>query len=153
HFEFFKRLLLFEIRRAKRYAYELALCLVALDPLPGVGSLAPEIRKDLEAGIAVAIRSAIRDIDIPVHYSEGRYLVFLPHTDARGAAMVGRRIAQRIRRGIYREGGITVSPTASLGIAGLRKGKGVSFSRLIRDAQVALRAAQLKGGDQVILRA
>ncbi|HJZ86534.1 MAG TPA: GGDEF domain-containing protein [Polyangia bacterium] len=152
HFEFFKRLLLFEILRAKRYGYELALCLVALDPLPGMDQIAPEARKDLESGVAVAIRGAIRDIDIPVHYSEGRYLVFLPHTDAKGAEMVGRRISQRIRRAIYRDGNITVSPAASIGIAGLRKGKGVSFSRLIKDAQAALRAAQLKGGNQVIAR-
>jgi diguanylate cyclase (GGDEF)-like protein len=152
HFEFFKRMLLFEILRAKRYGYELAICLVAIDPLPGVEQLVKEVRKDLEIGIAVAIRGAIRDIDIPVHYSAGRYLVFLPHTDAKGAEMVGRRIKQRIRRAIYRDGNVTVSPTASLGIAGLRKGKGVSFSRLIRDAQAALKVAQLKGGDQLVVR-
>ena len=153
HFEFFKQLLLFEILRAKRYGYELALCLVTLDPLPGLEQMGEDLRKELEVGIAVAIRSAIRDIDVPVHYSSGHYLVFLPHTDAKGAEMVGRRINSRIRRAIYRDGEVTISPTASVGLAGLRKGKGVSFSRLIRDAQAALKAAQLKGGNQVVVRA
>ena len=152
HFEFFKQLLLFEILRAKRYGYELSLCLVTLDPLPGSEQFTKDLRAELEVGIAVAIRSAIRDIDIPVHYSDGQYLVFLPHTDAKGASMVGKRINARIRRAIYRDGQVTISPTASLGIAGLRKGKGVSFSRLIRDAQAALKAAQLKGGNQVVVR-
>jgi diguanylate cyclase (GGDEF)-like protein len=153
HFEFFKQLLLFEILRAKRYGYELALCLVTLDPLPGMQQFPEDLRKELEVGIAVAIRSAIRDIDVPVHYSAGHYLVFLPHTDAKGAEMVGRRINARIRRAIYRDSDVTISPTASIGLAGLRKGKGVSFSRLIRDAQAALKAAQLKGGNQVVVRA
>jgi diguanylate cyclase (GGDEF)-like protein len=153
HFEFFKRLLFFEILRAKRYGYALSLCLVRLDPLPAAGQLAGDLKHDLENGIAVAIRGAIRDIDIPVHYSEGHYLVFLPHTDVGGAEKVGRRINHRIRRAIYRDGDVTLALTASIGIAGLRKGRGVSFSRLIKDAQAALKAAQLKGGNQVIVRA
>jgi diguanylate cyclase (GGDEF)-like protein len=152
HFEFFKRLLLFEILRAKRYGYALSLCLVALDPLPGIDQFAADVRKELDVGVAVAIRSAIRDIDIPVNYSAGHYLVFLPHTDAAGAAMVGKRITQRIRRALYRDGHVTVAPTASVGIAGLRQGRGVSFSRLIRDARTALKAAQLKGGNQLVVR-
>src|SRR5207302_5913095 len=92
HFDFFKRMLLFEILRAKRYGYDLAVCLVALDPQPCLERVAADVRHELEAAIAVAIRGAIPDIDIPVHYSAGRYLIFLPHTDAAGAEKVGRRI-------------------------------------------------------------
>jgi diguanylate cyclase (GGDEF)-like protein len=152
HFEFFKELLLFEILRAKRYGYGLALCLIAIDPLPeGVG-LSVEQRKEVEIGVALAIRGGIRDIDVPVHYSENRYLVFLPHTDLTGAERVGRRIGSGIRKNPFSIGGVVLSLSASVGISGLRAGTPVSFARLIREAQTALRAAQLKGGNQVIAR-
>jgi len=40
----------------------------------------------------------------------------------------------------------------SIGIAALKEGKPVSFARLMRDATSALKAAQLRGGDQVVVR-
>jgi PleD family two-component response regulator len=86
----------------------------------------------------------IRDIDLPVDYADGRFLVFLPYTDLAGAERVGERLEREVRQ----QGG----PTVSVGIAALEKGKGVSFAKLVRDAAMALRAAQLKGGAQVVVK-
>lgn len=130
HFEFFKRLLVIELKRAKRYGYSLAACLVAVE-------------QGTPADVARALRAVIRDIDLPVDYADGRYLVFLPYTDLAGAERVGHRLEAAVRHS---------GAAVSVGIAALKEGKGVSFAKLIKDASMALRAAQLKGGSRVVVK-
>ncbi len=152
-FEFIKDLLVVEVRRAKRYGYPLAILLVGLDAIPALPELnKPNLQREITGGLAVAIAKSIRDIDIPIHYADDRILVFLPHTDLAGAEEVGRRIKRRIKRITYRGEGITAQLTASVGVAGVSAGESLTFSRLIKDATTALRAAQLKGGDKVMKR-
>lgn len=152
-FDFIKDLLVVEVRRAKRYGYPLAILLVGLDPIPSRPELNdPNLQREITGGLAVAIAKSTRDIDIPIHYADDRILVFLPHTDLAGAEEVGRRIKRRIKRITYRGEGITAQLTASVGVAGISAGENLTFSRLIKDATAALRAAQLKGGDRVMKR-
>jgi diguanylate cyclase (GGDEF)-like protein len=148
HADVFKTLLPLEIRRARRHGYPISICVVAIDPVLGPDDMAPELVRACEP----FIRSAVRDVDLAVRYGEARFLVFLPHTDGRGAEVVGRRIVAGIRGCRVRAGGATLTVTASVGIASLRPGKSPSFARLIRDAHAAVKAAQLKGGDRAILR-
>jgi len=152
-FEFIKDLLVVEVRRAKRYSYPLSILLVGLDAVPDVAELnRPGLQREITGGLAVAIAKSIRDIDIPIHYADDRILVFLPHTDLAGAEEVGRRIKRRIKRITYRGEGVTAQLTASVGVAGISEGDSLTFSRLIKDATAALKAAQLKGGDKVMKR-
>lgn len=152
-FEFIKDLLVVEVRRAKRYGYPLAIMLVGLDAIPALHELQrPTLQREITGGLAVAIAKSIRDIDIPIHFADDRILVFLPHTDLAGAEEVGRRIKRRIKRITYRGEGITAQLTASVGVAGIAGGESLTFSRLIKDASAALKAAQLKGGDKVMKR-
>jgi diguanylate cyclase (GGDEF)-like protein len=151
HFEFFKRVLVIELKRAKRYGYSLAAALVQLDDASVEGASAAA-RGELTAQVARALHTVVRDIDLPVDYAEGRFLVFLPYTDLAGAERVGRRIEAAVRRtdGVA-DGGRQLQPTVSVGIAALKQG-GVSFAKLMRDASMALRAAQLKGGGRVVVK-
>jgi diguanylate cyclase (GGDEF)-like protein len=153
HFEFFKRLLVLEIKRAKRYGYSIAVCLVAPDPFerPEPG---PAVVKKLVQKAATAITSCIRDIDIPVDYAEDRMLLFLPFTDAKGAKEVGERVGKEVAKQAHtRDGDRLVRMTVSVGVSALKEGKEISFARLMKDANAALKAAQLKGGRRVIVRA
>lgn len=148
HIDLFKTLLPLEIRRARRHGYPIAICVVTLDELPHAQELSP----DLVLACEPLMRAAVRDVDLAVRYGDGRFLVFLPHTDARGAESVGKRIVAEIRNCRFKSGGVTIMVTASVGIATPRPGKAPSFARLIRDAHSAVRAAQLKGGDRAIIR-
>jgi diguanylate cyclase (GGDEF)-like protein len=148
HIDLFKTLLPLEIRRARRHGYPIAICVVSLDPLPSQAQISPEVAAACEP----LLRAAVRDVDLAVRYGDGRFLVFLPHTDARGAEAVGRRIVGAIRECRLRAGGVTRMVTASVGIATPREGKPPSFARLIRDAHAAVKAAQLKGGDRAVTR-
>jgi diguanylate cyclase (GGDEF)-like protein len=148
HIDLFKTLLPLEIRRARRHGYPIAICVVSLDPLPDARHVSPEVAAACEP----FLRGAVRDVDLAVRYGDGRFLVFLPHTDGRGADAVGRRICSEIRNCHFKSGGVQLTVTASVGIATPRPGKVPSFARLIRDAHAAVKAAQLKGGDRAIVR-
>jgi diguanylate cyclase (GGDEF)-like protein len=150
-FEFFQRVLVMELKRAKRYGYSLAAALVAFDEQPTTSS--PAAARGLRERIAMAITSNIRDIDLPVEHSDGRVLIFLPYTDLEGATEVGNRVVATVRaHGRRGGGGEGARCTVSIGIAAIRPGAPISFARLMKDANQALRAAQLKGGDRVIVR-
>ena len=146
-FEFFQRVLVMELKRAKRYGYSLAAALVAFDEPPAGAS--PAVARGLRERIAMAITSNIRDIDLPVEHSDGRVLIFLPYTDLEGATEVGNRVVATARAHGRGEG---ARCTVSIGIAAIRPGAPISFARLMKDANQALRAAQLKGGDRVVVR-
>lgn len=149
HFEFFKHLLLVEIRRAKRYKYPLSVCLVEIDPyrLPPGHLMA---RREIRSGVARAVSESIRDIDIPVYVGGERILIVLPHTPTAGATKVAKRVARLIREGMYPVGDELQSVTASIGVAGLDGTGHATFSELIRGAQQALKSAQDRGGDVVV---
>ncbi|MEO6950536.1 MAG: diguanylate cyclase [Polyangia bacterium] len=148
HIDLFKTLLPMEIRRARRHGYPIAICVVALDPLPD----ARKLSSDLVSASEPLLRRAVRDVDLLVRYGEGRFLVFLPHTDATGAVAVGQRIVTEIRSCRFKTQGVELMLTSSVGIASPKAGSTPSFARLIRNAHTALRAAQLKGGDRAIVR-
>src|SRR5438270_3638257 len=90
HIDLFKTLLPLEIRRARRHGYPIAICVVSIDPLPN----AQHISAELVTACEPLLRRAVRDVDLPVRYGDGRFLVFLPHTDSRGAQAVGTRIVE-----------------------------------------------------------
>ena len=149
HFEFFKHLLIVEIRRAKRYRYPLSVCLLEIDPyrLPPGHLMA---RREIRSGVARAVSESIRDIDIPVYVGGERILIVLPHTPLAGAGKVARRVARLIREGMYHVGDELQSVSASIGAASLESAPHATFSELIRRAQNALKAAQERGGNQVV---
>jgi len=154
HFDFFKHILVTEIKRAKRYGYSLAACVVALDPMDSGKELPPAIATKLRTRVASAIVACIRDIDLPVDFAEDRFLVLLPYTDIKGAERVGRRIASSVASyGAVSDAAADYASSVSVGIAALRPNKPVSFAKLMRDASAAVRASQLKGGGRVVVRA
>ncbi|RMH40975.1 MAG: GGDEF domain-containing protein, partial [Deltaproteobacteria bacterium] len=151
HIDFFQKLLVIELKRARRYGYPLAVVLVAIDPYPEEPS--PAVARQLRTRVATAISACIREIDIPVDFADDRFLVFLPYTPLDGAERVGRRIAKVVASyGKVADGDREHRMSVSVGIAALKPGRPVSFARLIRDAKAAVRAAQLKGGGQVVVR-
>jgi diguanylate cyclase (GGDEF)-like protein len=147
-FGFFKRFLLMEIKRARRYRFPASFLLLALDPLAErAGKLGPQERTMAQAVVLAAIARGLRDIDVAVPASDERFLVFLPHTRREGAALVAERVRSRIAK-LKRLDGQSVS----VGIAcyeGDTSRAPVSFGGLMRDASEALQRAQKAGGDRI----
>jgi len=95
----------------------------------------------------------MRDIDLPVDLAEDRFLAFLPYTDIDGAERVGRRIAAAVRScEPVMDDSRSYRVSVSVGIAALKPGGPVGVAKIMRDASMAVRAAQLKGGGRVVVK-
>jgi len=141
-YDFFKKLLLMEIKRSRRYRYPVSLALVAVDRFQEAASRrAARSRPALLAEILALIAGAVRDIDLPLLFNQERLLVFMPHTPTRGALEVANRVVQRIRAH-------PAELTASVGVATFDGEGTMSFSSLVRAASEALLRAQGAGGDR-----
>ncbi len=148
---FFKKYLLLEVKRSKRYQYPVALLLVELDRFAEhlAREASPEFqRAAIRAEVMAGIGSLVRDIDLAMPFAEDKYLVFLPHTPRAGALVVASRMVERLRKLDHFGGG-----TASIGLASFEpkvdpKAK-VSFGALVREASAALLQAQKQGGNRV----
>ena len=141
-YEFFKKLLLVEVKRSRRYHYPVSLALLAVDGgAERAARLAEPLRSNMLGEVLALVASGVRDIDLPLLYDADRILVFMPHTDALGARTAADRLVKRARA---HPGGLT----ASVGVASFDGEGTMSFSALVRGAADALVAAQAKGGDR-----
>lgn len=147
-FEFFKKFLLMEVKRSRRYKYPVSFLLIGLDHFEQrTAGLEPLRRGASLTEALAAVTKGIRDIDLAVPFSEARYLVFLPHTPVNGARVVAERLKDRLAK-------LETVPelTASIGVAayepGISTGE-VSFGSLLKQASEMLRGAQAAGGNRV----
>lgn len=141
--EFFQRALELEVKRARRYGYALAVCMVHLAAPDGVdAAIAAEVRAQAMA----ALSSAVRDIDLPVEIAGDRVLVLLPYTDAAGAALVARRVIAAVTA----LGRGPRAMRAMAGVAGVAGGAELQLASLMRSAAAALRRAE-QGADPVVV--
>ncbi len=145
-FEVLKKLLLIEVKRSRRYRYPVAFLLVGVDALEArTAGLSAEKRTQLVALVLRQIAANVRDIDLAVPSSEGRFLVFLSHTPREGARVAASRIVQRISK-------MELKITVSVGLACYQPGPEsdrVSFGALMREAAENLKRAQKAGGNRV----
>ncbi len=149
-FDFLKRLLLMEVKRSRRYRYPIALLLLELDHLAErTAHLGPSQRTTLLAEMLGLISGGVRDIDVIVPTTEGKFVAFLPHTPKVGALVVAERLRQRLKT-LSRLPNMSVSMGLSVFEPSPVRGQTqVSFGNLMKDATEALRLAQAAGGDRV----
>lgn len=146
---FFKKYMLLEVKRSKRYQYPVALLLVSLDKLhESLGESAPEfqraaIRSEALEGLSVLLR----DIDVAMPFAEDKYLLFLPHTPLIGCTVVAGRVVERLSKLDSFHGGTVSVGVASFDPAANPKEQ-VSFGGLVREATEALKKAQAAGGNR-----
>ncbi len=133
-FELFKRLLHIELKRSRRYGFPLSLLIATLDGAPRAGD---------RGGLALAVRGAIRDIDIPVAVGASDVLVVMPHTALDGALLVGERIRKRVLAG-------GLDATASVGVVAADGSDRLTFATLLAQATRARKQAARDGGDRVV---
>lgn len=147
-FEFFKKLLLMEVKRSRRYKYPVSFLLVALDHFSERAVTLPQAERTAALAEAYGtVMRCIRDIDLSVPFGDERFLVFLPHTPREGALIVAGRLRERLSK-------LKALPesTASIGVASYEPSASnaqVSFGSLMKEATEALRKAQVDGGNAV----
>ncbi len=141
-YEFFKKLLLVEVKRSRRYHYPVSLALLAVDGwAERAARLDEALRSAMLGEVLALVSTGVRDIDLPLLYDAERILVFMPHTDALGARTAADRLVKKAKA---HPGGLT----ASVGVASYDGEGTMSFAALVRGAADALAVAQSKGGDR-----
>lgn len=145
---FFKKYILLEVKRGRRYQYPVALLVVGFDALESsLGDSAPDFQRDAVRQESLEVLSALlRDIDVAMPFAGDKFLLFLPHTPLRGATVVASRVVEKLSRLESLPGG-----TASVGVAcfepkpHVKEQPAVSFGSLVREATSALKRAQAAG--------
>jgi diguanylate cyclase (GGDEF)-like protein len=151
-FDIFKHIILMEIKKAKRYGHVVSLLLLAFDKYSELmGWLNPDQRRDLFGMLKKAVVNNIRDIDIPLLFSEDKILVVMPHTDLKSAAIVAGRIRDRVGD-IKTPGSLAkLDLSSSAAVASTQADPDAGFGTMIQNAVRGLKEADLKGGNVVMV--
>jgi len=151
-FDLFKHVILMEMKKAKRYGFPLAMLLLAFDNYQSVaGWLNPNQRRSLFKLLRKVLVSNVRDIDIPLLFSQEKIIVVMPRTDLNSAVVVADRIRDRIR-GIKPPRSLTqLNLSVSVSVSATGKNQEASFGQMVRQAVKGLAEAEMKGGDVVIV--
>ncbi len=97
HFEFFKKIIHIEIKRAKRYQIHLSLMYLTFDNVEIMKKEKSAKEFDLLfKNFTDKITTSIRDIDIPITFGDEAILILMPHTDKSGANIVAERIYNKL---------------------------------------------------------
>jgi diguanylate cyclase len=146
-----ERMVAEEFELCRRNGLPSCLLLVGIDDLPRLNQRHGYPKGDeVIRSIAVTVRNALREHDIPGRLGGGEFGALLSGSDEAGAM----RIAEHIRRAVASsvlEKRDELRASVSVGVAPVGPGEG-SYRDWILAAERALRAAREKGADRVELR-
>ena len=105
---------------------------------------------ELRNRIDQLIREGLRDIDIPITFSEETILVLMPHTDLDGIKVVADRIREHAAA-LPETYGVVEYSTVSIGAVCSQGAPRLEFGPLMQQVTKALREAKRAGGDQLVI--
>ena len=140
-----------EVVRAERFRDPVAIVVADLDNFKEINDRFGHDVGDLVLrAFAAAIRTNVRDVDLPARYGGEEFTVLLPATDAEG----GRQLAERLRTAVEElrldsGGGGSVPVRSSFGVASYPAEP--SAAALMRAADRALYRAKAAGKNRVVV--
>ena len=146
-------LLKIEFSRARRYQYQLSCILIEVDRLGALGDLhGAEVRDQVENSVADLLNRYSRSCDFVGRLGE-RFVVVLPHTDGKGAQLLGQRLHDRVADLDVRVDGRPLRISASLGVSTQDGDESIFFDTVLKRAEEVLADVAARGGDGVALAA
>jgi DNA-binding response OmpR family regulator len=144
--DFFKKYMVHEVKRSRRYQMPVSLVLAGLEGLPAGRSSAE--RTLLKSEVITALLFFLRDIDIVVATNGDRFLIFLPNTGRDGGVKVATKVQKRLTQ-LPNTPGLK----SSVGVAYFEpqgpQDRDVTFGKLLAQATSLLRTVQARGGGKV----
>jgi len=133
-----------ETKRAQRYGYNLSLMMIDIDHFKSINDCIGHIGGDaILKQVSVAIRSQLRNSDLPFRYGGDEFLLILPNTNLEGAHKAASQIMSSLNIAIKETPDLTISPKLSIGVASYQQGE--SHEELIRRVDNALYDAKNNG--------
>lgn len=144
-------LLKIEFSRARRYQYQLSCVLVEVDRLGALGDLhGSDVRDQVEGAVADLLNRYSRSCDFVGRLGE-RFVIVLPHTDAKGAELLAQRLHDRIAELEVQVDERPLRISASVGVATQDGDESIFFDTVLKRAEEALGEVLSRGGDAVSL--
>jgi len=144
-------LLKIEFSRARRYQYQLSCILLEIDRLGALGDLhGAEVRDYVEGAVADLLNRHSRSCDFVGRLGE-RFVVVLPHTDAKGAELLAQRLHDRVAELDVRVDERPLRVSASVGVSTQDGDESIFFDTVLKQAESALGEVLSRGGDSVSL--
>lgn len=140
-----------ELKRCRRYNLPVSVVFLDMDGFKTVNDRFGHLAgSQTLTEVGQVLKRMVREIDMVTRYGGDEFVVILPQTGPRGAAV----IAERIRRGIAEatflgDMGLQVSLTASLGVASFPE-QGSTRDELIHQADAAMYQVKESGKNGVL---
>jgi len=107
-----------QLRMAERYQRSLAVVMLDVDHFKQINdNFGHPVGDTVLKAVARLIKSNCRDVDLPIRYGGEEFLVVLPEINKEGAQVVAERIRKSLAQEVIKHESISLTVTASLGIA------------------------------------
>jgi diguanylate cyclase (GGDEF)-like protein/PAS domain S-box-containing protein len=135
-----------EVERAQRYHHPVSVLMVDLDHFKQINDSLGHAGGDLVLqGIARALQSYLRRMDLVGRFGGEEFVCLLPETEIAGAALVAERLRQRIQSQRIETGRGLAAVTACIGVSQVEPEARFSIGEYIDRADRAMYAAKLAG--------
>jgi len=141
-----------EVRSASRYRYPVSCLVIDIDNFSAVNERNGNAAGDFVIGkLARILQSQVRQSDVVAKYGGDEFTILAPHTDRVNARFLAERLRRRVQDTDFEHDGDHISITVSIGVATLMQATGVAGEELIGRAVTALREAQQRGMNRVVI--
>ena len=139
-----------EIERSRRYRRGFCLLMMDLDGLKAINDHFGHHQGDaVLRGVAQAIRSSLRTIDVAARYGGDEFVALLPETDPTGAYVVAEKIRQVVSGLTYEEAGQRITTSLSIGVVSFPE-DGETADELMIAADEAMYLSKRLGKNRVV---
>lgn len=140
----------YEVERAKRFRYELSMIFLDLDRFKEVNDIYGHLHgSKLLKEVAQILLSQLRTVDMACRYGGDEFIIMMPGTSKKNAAIVAEKLRTAIREKVFlTEEGINIGLTASFGVASFPSDAG-NKEELIHKADHAMYEVKNRSRDAV----
>lgn len=137
-----------ETKRAQRYGYDLSVLMIDIDHFKSINDCIGHMGGDaILRQVSTAIKSQLRDSDLPFRYGGDEFLLMLPNTRLEGAHKAAHQIMEALNKTMTEASNQTISPKLSIGVASYKAGE--NHEELMRRVDNALYDAKNNGRNRI----
>lgn len=109
----------YEVERARRFGYGISMIFIDLDYFKEVNDVHGHLAgSKLLKEVASLLASMLRTVDMACRYGGDEFIILMPGTSKKNAALVAEKLRQSVRENFFlKEEGINIRLTASFGVA------------------------------------
>jgi len=142
-----------EMERAKRYKHPFSVMFLDLDNFKHINDTLGHSAGDVALRqFASALKSSLRDSDIPGRMGGEEFGIILPNTDLKNGALLAERLRQNVEESIALHQGKKITFTVSIGLAAYSE-EISNIDELLRKVDEALYEAKAEGRNCIVQKA